>query len=148
MCDVSHASALSTAQILSLAKTNAPILATHSNFNAILPHTRNLSDEQALSIYKSGGLIGLSVVSEHLAAKDAQISDFIRHLRHAYDLGIAECVCLGSDFDGTVNMPSGITNQASLLDLANALRKADFTTKQIDALFWSNAQRFFEDYFS
>ncbi|MBO5790665.1 MAG: dipeptidase [Clostridia bacterium] len=148
LCDVSHASQKSTEDILSLAKGKAPVVATHSNFSSIFPHTRNLTDEQAIAIHKSGGLIGLSMVAPHLAGQNASLDDFARHWFFACSLGIEESLCLGCDFDGTDELPQGIENQASLLKMADFLLKEGVSKKRIDALFWGNATRFFENYFA
>lgn len=148
LCDISHASPKSAAQMLQMAKGRAPVLATHSNFAAICPHTRNLTDALALSVRKSGGLIGLSMVPSHLAKHTAGMADFTRHLRHAYQLGIEDSVCLGCDFDGTDALPDGVLGQSSLLQVADFLRCEGFSHKQIEGLFWRNAATFFENYFS
>lgn len=148
LCDVSHASEKSTNQILSMAKNKAPIIATHSNFYSIRPHTRNLTDEQAIRIYKSGGLIGLSMVPFHLAESTATIGDFAKHLKHAYDLGIEDSICFGCDFDGTDELVQDITNQSSLLKIADFLLEEGISSKRVEALFYGNATRFFENYFA
>lgn len=63
--DVSHLSDASFRDVA--AHTATPLLATHSNFRAVCPHPRNLTDEEARLIAARGGLIGLNLYPPFLS---------------------------------------------------------------------------------
>ncbi|MBQ5743049.1 MAG: dipeptidase [Clostridia bacterium] len=138
--DVSHLSAAGTEEILTL--TDAPIVASHSNAKAILPHPRNLSDSVAREIFARGGLVGLNLYPNFLAENGAEIRDVLRHAQHFLALGGEQGLCLGCDLDGIDRLPETMTDFSSLSLLYDAFLKT-FGTEIADNVFYRNASRFF-----
>lgn len=58
MIDLSHAGEQTFYDVLEV--TTKPVMATHSNAYALVPHPRNLKDDQIRAIRDNGGLIGLN----------------------------------------------------------------------------------------
>jgi membrane dipeptidase len=58
LIDVSHLGEKSFWDVIKI--TDSPVIASHSNCNAINPHYRNLTDEQIKAIAKTGGVIMVS----------------------------------------------------------------------------------------
>ncbi|MBQ1273030.1 MAG: membrane dipeptidase, partial [Clostridia bacterium] len=138
--DVSHLSAAGTEEILTL--TDAPIVASHSNAKAILPHPRNLSDSVAREIFARGGLVGLNLYPNFLAENGAEIQDVLHHAQHFLALGGEQGLCLGCDLDGIDRLPEPMKDFSSLPLLYNAFQNA-FGTAIADGVFYQNATRFF-----
>ena len=95
--DVSH---LSEAGFWDVAEqARRPVLATHSNAKSVWGHTRNLTDGQITAIIKLQGIIGLNFYREFVGL--GRDLDAVRaHLDHILELGGADCVALGGDWDG------------------------------------------------
>lgn len=66
MVDVSHASDAAFGQICRI--TTRPFVASHSNCRAICPSPRNLTDEQIRALAERGGVMGLNLAADFLAA--------------------------------------------------------------------------------
>ncbi|KAA9031243.1 dipeptidase [Niallia endozanthoxylica] len=99
LTDVSHLCERSFWDVMELAKY--PI-ASHSNSRKLCDHPRNLSDEQARAIFRSGGMIHVVYYPDFIKAEGAPatIDDLIAHIDHFCSLGGKKQIGLGSDFDG------------------------------------------------
>lgn len=138
--DVSHAGHRSFRDIAENAYAHAaPLFATHSNFAAVCPHTRNLSDEEALAIQATGGLIGLSLVPAHLG-DPADEAALLRHIDHGLTLGLQDHLALGCDFDGTDPLACGFSGVRDLAALYPRLTKR-YDPRFLSKLFFENAER-------
>ncbi|MFA5562080.1 MAG: membrane dipeptidase [Eubacteriales bacterium] len=144
--DISHASKETAEQVLTLAEeAHRPVVASHSNAYSLCRHPRNLTDEQFRRICAGGGLVGLSLVPEHLSGTGlAFLSDAVRHVRHWLSLGGEAHLCLGCDFDGIAHGPVGLEDAGRLPALADALRAVGVSPDTIEQIFWKNAARFAE----
>ena len=67
-----------------------------------------------------------------------------RHAAHYKQVGGAQMIALGSDFDG-IDGPHQLENAAFLPLLADALRKEGFTEDEVEGIYYRNAMRFFEE---
>ncbi len=142
--DISHASAQSAKDILSVAK--GPVFATHSNVYSLLPHERNLTDEALKAIAWSGGLIGVNFYPPFLSKNAADISDIIRHLSYLIDFCGEDHVCFGCDFDGVDTLPRGIKNVGSLNDLYENMLQQNFSESILEKIFYQNISNFMKMY--
>lgn len=107
--------------------SNAPIVATHSNANAICPHARNLTDRQLKAIGESGGIAGVNFATAFLRPDgqmraDTPLEDMLRHFDHMIDQAGLDSVGFGSDFDGAM-VPEHIGDVTGLIPLREAMRK-------------------------
>lgn len=114
--DVSHLSDQSCRDVLALSEL--PVFATHSNFRALCPHSRNLTDEDALRIAESGGMIGLNIYPEFISRDRGKqtLAQLREHLRHGISLVGAEHISLGMDIDGIERLPDGVDGSSSIVD--------------------------------
>jgi len=98
LTDVSHLCECSFWDVMELAQY--PI-ASHSNARKICDHPRNLTDEQARAMFKSGGMIHVAYFPDFIREGGiATIDDLITHIDHFCSLGGKKQIGLGSDFDG------------------------------------------------
>ncbi|UOQ85645.1 dipeptidase [Gracilibacillus salinarum] len=78
------------------------VIVSHGNSRSIMPHQRNLTDQQIKAIVAKDGLIGLTFVRYFVANKfDVNIDDLFKHIRYFLQLGCENHLVFGSDFDGT-----------------------------------------------
>ena len=143
--DISHASRRSSDEILSMGEAfGRPVIASHVGFDALRPHGRNLTDEEARRIAALGGLIGITFHAPHLTNdQNAGIGDVVRHLIYGYSRFPA-ATALGADFDGTDRLPEGLSSSDDLPALAAALAAEGITDGGIEAIYSGNADRFFD----
>lgn len=143
--DVSHASRRSTDEILSMGEARGlPVIASHVGFDTLRAHGRNLTDRDAERIASLGGVIGITFHAPHLhPSGDAGIGDVADHILYGFSRFPAS-IALGTDFDGTDELPAGIASTDDLPSLAAALLSAGLTRTAVAAVFSSNADRFFD----
>lgn len=128
--DVAHASDGLLAAITDLGNAfQKPIISSHSGFRVFNPQQRNLSDEQVLSIARTGGVIGVGL-SKNFVAGDQPI-DVARAIRYLVDLidnaqlhryGDAQqdiirgvdALGLGSDYDGGIEVTVDAAHLAAI----------------------------------
>ncbi len=138
--DVSHLNERSFWDVLRTAK-RAPI-ASHSNFSAVCRNPRNLTDDQFRAIIDSGGYVGLNFYPPFLAnSGEAGISDILKMIDHAVNLGGENFIGLGADFDGVGSLPKNITGIESLNELFAQINDKDLCKK----IAYSNFQRYLQD---
>jgi len=98
--DASHLSDEAFDDLLAVAER--PVVASHSNSRALVPHRRNLEDAQAERIAKTGGLIGITFAGVFVDPEPAKVTKerVLEHLEHFLSVVGPDHVGLGSDFDG------------------------------------------------
>ena len=127
-----------------------PFAASHSNCRALAPHCRNLTDEMIRVMAERGGLVGLNYCSGFLDDQPrpelcrSTTALMAKHAAHFKQVGGIEIIGLGSDFDG-IGGKLEMDDCSKLPLLADALRKEGFTEDEVEAIFFRNAQRFFEE---
>lgn len=138
--DVSH---LSTRAFWELADLTAgPFIASHSSARALFDHPRNLDDRQLVEIGRRHGFVGVNFCPEFLAPPgEASIDTVTEHIAHIASKAGAECVGLGSDFDGISSTPAGLEGVEALPSLAPALERVGFSRDEIKGILGQNLVR-------
>lgn len=128
LIDVSHASRQTTLEVCS--GTHIPVVASHSDAAAVRPHARNLTDEEIACIAATGGVIGLNLHAPFLGtpADVKKAADHLEHLRKVGGIGV---VALGSDYDGLITVPEGLTTAADLGKIWDELRRRGWSEVEI-----------------
>jgi membrane dipeptidase len=124
--------------------TKRPILCTHTAFNAVTGHLRNLTDFQVKKIIASNGLIGLTFVRQFLSKSPNKcgIANAVKHILH-YQKIDPECrhLGIGTDFYGTDPVPN-LGDYPALINLMTALKENGVTDTVIQKIFYKNAVTF------
>ncbi|MEG1241298.1 MAG: membrane dipeptidase, partial [Oscillospiraceae bacterium] len=81
-----------------------PFFASHSNSRNICPDPRNLTDAQFTAIIEHKGVAGLNLYAAFLG-ENATVDTIVAHLEHFLDLGGAQNVAIGGDWDGCSQLP-------------------------------------------
>lgn len=146
--DVSHLSDGGFANVAEyMKKKGLPFIASHSNARALCAHPRNLTDSQILTLAEAGGIMGLNFASHFLnenesADGESRIEDMVRHVLHIRNVGGADVLAIGSDFDGVASRLE-IDSPVKMNLLYEALHKAGMTTGELEKMFYENALRVF-----
>jgi len=135
LMDVSHLSPKGFWDLFEMAER--PIVATHSNSDAVLPHIRNLTDDQFRAIMESDGIVGLNYYAEFIGGT-RDIPALIRHLEHFLELGGENHVGLGGDLDGCSEVCHGIDTLEGVPNLWQALEQRGYSEALLQKLFFDN----------
>ncbi len=141
--DLSHSNDEICNQAIELAKeAKKPLIASHSCSRSVYDYPRNISDEVAKEVADLGGVIGVNFVSDHLGGRSVDI--LLEHIDHLRNVCGSECVCLGTDFDGTSDdtLPYGIENVGKVGVLYEQIAKKYRSEEFADSVFYKNAERF------
>ena len=136
--DLAHASARTIDDVLRV--TTRPVVVSHTGIRATCESPRNLSDDQIRRIVAAGGVIGIGFWDR--AVCGTNVSDIVRAIRHAADIGGVEHVALGSDFDGTVLTAFDAQGMALL---TGGLLESGFSEDEIAGIMGGNVIRLLRD---
>jgi membrane dipeptidase len=89
-------------------------LCTHTCFDEVNPHARNLTGEQIRAIIDADGTIGLTLVDKFLSDKCASITDVWRHVEYFRQNFGDRGLGIGTDFYGA-RTPRGLKNYRHLI---------------------------------
>ncbi len=137
--DVAHASPAMVSDVLDL--SDAPLMLSHGGIRGSCDSERNLSDALMQRFAAQGGLIGIGYW--HAAVCDASPEGIVRAIRYAIDLLGVEHVALGSDYDGTVEVPFDTSELAVLTEV---MLQQGFTETEIRSVLGENARQFLLQY--
>ncbi|WP_167956977.1 dipeptidase [Anaerosporobacter faecicola] len=148
--DVSHLSDAGFYDVLRY--TRKPFVASHSNTVHCCNHCRNVTDDMIRRIAERGGVMGINFYPpflDEVPANEnrnayASIQKMIAHIKHMRKIGGIGCIGLGTDFDG-IEGDVEITNASHIQKLVEALRKADFTENEIEAICYKNVLRVYKE---
>ena len=134
-----------------------PVWASHSNCRALVPHHRQLSDEQIKALIERGAVIGAALdawmmipgwVRNQSTPENSglRLEQLVAHLDHVCQLaGHAHCVGIGSDLDGAFGFeqtPRDLKTIADLQRLGGLLLSAGFSAADQAGVLHGNFLRF------
>lgn len=144
IADVSHLSDAGFEDVRKYGKR--PFIASHSNARSICKHNRNLTDDMLRGLAEKGGLAGINFCGSFLSEDGkSTIEAMLTHIRHMMKVGGREIVGIGTDFDG-VEDELEISGCQHMMKLPQAMERAGFTTGEIEAVCYENAEKFLKRY--
>lgn len=129
-----------------LAVAAAPVLFTHGNCRTLFDHPRNLSDDQIRALAGQGGVFGISYVNAFMCPEGQQstVATVADHFDHVCQLlGNADHVALGSDWDGTRTVPTGLEDVGGLPNLTAELLRRGYGEGDLEKILGGNYLRVF-----
>lgn len=109
MVDLSHVSHKTMRDVLGISR--APVIFSHSGSFQVQAHPRHVPDDVLLRVKQNGGVVMVPFVNFFLNMKNpemATIHDVVDHIMHIANVAGWNHVGVGSDFDGTPDMPIGL----------------------------------------
>jgi len=163
--DVSHCGDRTSLDACEVSKK--PVLITHSNCRALVPHPRCKTDEAIRAMAKSGGVMGITGVRMFVRDREpTTIEHMIDHFDHVTKLVGAEYLGVGSDvdLDGYDDLPEaenkqlraaykdsyafrerldieGVDHPKRMFDLTEALIRRKYSDAQIAGILGGNFKR-------
>ncbi len=141
--DVAHSNKKSFYQIVSRAKR---VLCSHTAFEWIYPHRRNLDEMQVKAILNKGGIIGLIGVGHFLSgiknAKGREEAFFNQLEGYVKKFGI-NGLAIGSDFYGSDAPVFADGDYTFVKKLTHVLQKKGMKSGDIERILHTNARLFF-----
>ncbi|MEQ8167613.1 MAG: dipeptidase [Candidatus Eremiobacterota bacterium] len=135
--DVSHMAEQGFWDVMKL--SSKPVIASHSNCYSLCNHPRNLKDEQILAIAEKGGVTGITFVPPFLGENPVTVEHVADHIEYIINLtGNYNSAGLGSDFHGTDNYPSGLSDASFLPAITEVLKKRGHSYKDIEKIIGGN----------
>lgn len=152
--DVSHINERGFWQVVELSK--APVIASHSNCNALCNHHRNLTDDQIRALGEKGGTMGITYVAPFLDKVEENHWDFtghtssldrvLDHIAHAVELIGSEHVGLGSDYLGaSPSKIKGIEDISKTPNVTRGLVDRGYSDKDIKNILGGSFLRVFKE---
>ena len=145
LIDVSHLLETGFWDVVKRSKT--PIVASHSNCYALCPHLRNLKDEQIKALVDKGGVIGITFVPDFLTQEKRKtiVKDVVTHIDYLVEKTGIDCVGLGSDFDGTDDLPLGLEGVDKIPNITKELLDRGYKEREIEKILGGNFLRVFKE---
>jgi len=143
LIDVSHLSETGFWDVIKRSKT--PIVVSHSNCYALCPHLRNLKDEQIKALADKDGVIGITFVPDFLTQekRKTSVKDVVKHIDYLVEKVGVDYVGLGSDFDGTGELPLGLEGVDKIPNLTEELLDRGYKEREIEKILGGNFLRVF-----
>lgn len=135
--DVSHLSDKGFYDVARLSEK--PFVASHSDARVIEGHSRNLTDDMLKVLTEKGGVTGINLEPIFLG-NEGTLEDMTNQIKHMRKVAGIDVVAIGTDFDGTSPL-TVIKDIGEMGILSDALKKAGFTSGDIDKIMYKNAER-------
>lgn len=113
LMDLSHSDEKSALDICAHSG-NRPVLFSHANPTAVVPHGRNITDRAAKACAQTGGIIGVNGVARFVGDPDLSPLSLVPMIDHLVQLVGAEHVGVGLDYcydDGIADIPADCNRQ-------------------------------------
>jgi membrane dipeptidase len=149
--DVSHSAERTSLD--AIRASTRPVLITHSNCRALVPHPRCKSDKVIREMAARGGVMGITVIPAFLkSGQPARIEHVLDHFDHVVRVAGVDHVGIGSDADVDAIDPRtnrvrprynvvGLRHPRRVFDLAEGLIRRGYTDPQIELVLGGNVQR-------
>ena len=136
-----------------------PVLCTHSNATALVPHRRNVTDAQIKAIAQQGGVVGVHLWSPIQNPNKPNLDELVEHVRYMADLVGPQYVGFGvlnrerpylkwsrgahRDLICTSDEPEGVSYRQGLQMFIERLDRAGFTRDDVRGILGENYLRVF-----
>jgi membrane dipeptidase len=116
-----------------------PVINSHSCCQKFVPGERNLDDAQMRALADSGGLVAVTFVPKFLVREGVCTShDVFRHLEHMVEVAGIDAVAIGSDFDGTDQLPEDLRDPRDLVRLVERMLEAGWSDLDVAKVLGGN----------
>jgi membrane dipeptidase len=144
--DLAHISREGFFDALEVHDKSQPVLATHTGVSGVLPHWRNLDDDQVKAIADVGGTIGVIFHGQFLDGHNfgGSMESVVRHMEHIMKIAGDDFISLGSDWDGAISTPRDMPTCLELPKLADLMLHRGWKPESVKKALGGNALRVIE----
>lgn len=115
------------------------VINSHTCFNGIFRHKRNLDDWQIKLLVERGALVGLTSCGYFMTnRKTCKISCFVDNILYFYEKYGADNLCFGTDFYGADFYVEGLENYEGYEDLKTLLKRKGLSDDDVEKIFYKN----------
>ncbi|MBW4040621.1 MAG: membrane dipeptidase [Acidobacteria bacterium] len=153
LVDLSHVAATTMHATLDVA--TAPVIFSHSSCRALVGHPRNVPDDVLARLAGNGGVAMVAFVPPFVdevyrawyeggqqgPAPRVPLSRVADHVEHVRDVAGIRHVGLGSDYDGFMDMPVGMSGVDGFVPLLEELARRGWSVADLAALAGANVLR-------
>jgi len=146
LLDISHLAPTGAHQVLE--QSSQPVIASHSNAQALCSNRRNLTDEQLVALARKGGVVGAVFVPSFISndRQDASLERLLDHIDHIARVAGIDHVGLGSDFDGfSPPPPTGLEDVTHMPAVTAGLMQRGYSEDDIRRILGGNFLRVFHE---
>jgi len=137
--DVSHSGSRTTLETIE--ESTKPVLVTHSNCAALVPHPRCKSDQIIRALAKQGGVMGITSVRTFLwSSREKKLGNCLDHIEHIARIAGIEHAGIGSDIDPT-------EAPARIYDIADGLLQRGWSKDNVRLVLGGNFARAIDQIF-
>jgi membrane dipeptidase len=101
LADGSHTGYRTTMEAMDVSR--APFIFSHANAYSLVPHYRNVRDDQIRACARTGGLIGVNGLAPYLDDPAASTASIFRHVDYIANLVGPQHVGIGLDYEKDVD---------------------------------------------
>ena len=138
MVDLAHINKKSYYPALELA--DKPII-THTCFESINKHQRNIDDDQIKALVEKSGILGLCYYPLFLGEGNV-FENIYKSVYHVLELGFEDYLSIGSDFDGC-DLDEELSDISHVPSLYDYLKSRNISEDILSKIFFKNAYNFF-----
>ncbi len=144
MVDIAHVAPGCVRDIMEI--VTRPVIASHIGMKGVFDHWRNLDDGQLRAVAESGGVIGIMFQPHFLTNKfwRCELDTVVAHIEHCLEVAGEDHVALGSDFDGLITTPDGLTDISKLPILTQRLFHRGHSSRVLRKFLGENFLRVFK----
>lgn len=139
--DLAHLNEKSFYDAIDCCGGRARLLCSHTALKRLMKHPRNLTDLQIKTLVSAGGIVGLAAVRAFLNRDEADIAAYAAHIVEYAETFGAASLAIGTDFYGAPPL-AGLEGYEQFINLRERLSR-HLTSRQIDAILYGNAEKFF-----
>ncbi len=147
LAHINHAGFMHAVEVHARLPGRWPLVVTHTGVSAVQPHWRNVDDVQLRAVAATGGVVGIMLHTGFLAGRTLPRCGpevVVRHLEHVLNVCGEAAGALGTDYDGMVVPPLGLTEVTALPRLVQAMLDRDWPEARVMAVLGGNAMRLVE----
>lgn len=159
LVDISHVSDDTFWDVMET--TRAPVVASHSSARALNGRPRNMDDRMLRAVAENGGVVMVNFGGTFIdpdketnweifvdlltrGGSPVTLDMLLDHIEHVARVAGVQSVGLGSDYDGTLFMPTGLEDVSGLPRITAGLLRRGWSEDEVALLLGENALRVME----